>query len=242
MKTGRTITNYSPVRQMNYHNYGEQDGYPVEFNLQSRQFNENNHHCNHNDRLQHSNQQQIHQDHEPSLEEVYLCNCCGVTKELDPAMKYMPIFRSLFLLFNFFVFAFGLADLGMGLWFRIDPKVYELHKYIATQNFTIAGWIMLFGGFLACLMALIGFTAAIRQTIGLLIFYLIVMIILTLSFVGTIVLLTVYGLGRPLENFLTKEIYEQIRRRTMNTESDLFMNTDAAQFLDFLQVKVGLDF
>ena len=174
-----------------------------------------------------------------SLAEVYLCNCCGVTKELDPAMKYMPVFKSLFFLFNFFVFAFGLANLGMGLWFRIDPKVYEIHKYIETQNFTIAGWILLFGGLLACLTALIGFTATARQAAGLLIFYLLIITTLTLSFVSCIVLLTVYGLGMPLQRFLTKEIYEQIRRRTMNTEVDLFVNNDAAQFLDFVQVKVS---
>ena len=172
-------------------------------------------------------------------QEVYLCTCCGVTKEVHPAMRHVPLLRSLFFLFNFLVFAFGLALLGMGLWFRIDPKVYEIHKYIETQNFTIAGWIMLFGGFLACLTALIGFAGSVRLRTGLLLFYLFILIALTLAFVGALVLLTVYGLGTTLELFLTKEIYEQIRRRTMNTELDVFMNSDAAQFLDFVQVKVS---
>lgn len=186
------------------------------------------------------NEQANEETNEENLEEVYLCDCCGVTRQLDPAMKYMPLFRSLFFFFNMLVFALGLANLGMGLWFRIDPKVYEIHKYIETQNFTIAGWIMLFGGFLAMLMSLIGCTATARQAIGMLVFYAIVMVALTLSFVACVVLLTIFGLGRQLENFLVKEIYEQIRRRTMNTELDLFMNTDAAQFLDFVQIKVSL--
>jgi cation transport ATPase len=185
------------------------------------------------------NRQDQHQDDSASLEEVYLCSCCGVTKPLDPAMKFMPLFRSLFLLFNFLVFAFGLAGLGMGLWFRIDPKVYEIHKYIETQNFTLAGWIMLFAGFTACLMALIAFASISKHSICLLVFYSVIMALLTVSSIGSLVLLTVYGLGEPLERFMSKEIYEQIRRRTMSTELDLSTSSDAAQFLDFVQVKVS---
>lgn len=173
-----------------------------------------------------------------SLEEVYVCNCCGVSKELQPAIKWLPTFRCLFFLFNFLVLAFGLANLGVGLWFRIDPKVYEIHKYIETQNFTISGWILLFGGFLACLVALFGFLAANRSRIGLLVCYLVFMIPLTLAIVGALVLLTVYGLGLSLERVMVKEIYEQIRRRSMNTVQNLYETSSAAQFLDFIQVKV----
>lgn len=170
-------------------------------------------------------------------EEVYICDCCCFSKEISPSMKYMPAFKRLFFVFNFLVLAFGLANLGMGLWFRIDPKVYEIHKYIETQNFTNAGWIMLFGGFIACLMALAGFAAATRQLAGLLVFYFIVMIILTIAFVGTLVLLTVYGLGDPLEKFIIREIIDQMRRR-MSTELDLYATSQASGFIDFIQVKV----
>lgn len=172
------------------------------------------------------------------VEEVYLCDCCGITREMSPAMKYMPVLRSLFILTNFLAFAFGFANFGMGLWFRIDPKVYEIHKYIETQNFTIAGWILLFGGFTACLIALSGFLAAFRQATRTLLFYCIMMTLLTLAFVGTLVLLTIYGFGTSLEMFLVKEIYEQMRRRSMSTELDVYAYSDAAQFLDFVQVKV----
>lgn len=179
-------------------------------------------------------------EQEPNrVEEVYLCDCCGVTKEMSPAMKHMPMLRSLFILTNFLAFAFGFADFGMGLWLRIDPKVYEIHKYIETQNFTIAGWILLFGGFTACLTALLGFMAAFRQSTTTLLYYCIIMTLLTLAFVGTIVLLTIYGFGRSLEMFLTKEMYDQMRRRSMSTEQILDANSDAAHFLDFVQVKVG---
>ena len=58
------------------------------------------------------------------LEEVYLCNCCGITRELEPAMGYVPAFKSLFYLFNLLSFGFAFALLGFGLWYRIDPKVY----------------------------------------------------------------------------------------------------------------------
>uniref|UniRef100_A0A6G1S9Z0 Tetraspanin-7 n=1 Tax=Aceria tosichella TaxID=561515 RepID=A0A6G1S9Z0_9ACAR len=187
-------------------------------------------------------QQQREQEHldddEASLEEVYLCSCCGITRPLDPAMKYMPLFKSLFILFNFLVFAFGLASLGMGLWFRIDPKVYEIHKYIETQNFTLAGWMMLVAGFIACLMALVAFAYISKHSVCMLIFYSITMTLLTVSSISSLVLLTVYGLGASLERFMSKEIYEQIRRRTMSTELDLSTSSDAAQFLDFVQVKL----
>lgn len=174
-------------------------------------------------------------------EEVYVWStCCNlISGELKPSIAYMPALRGSFFLFNFLTFAFGLADLGMGLWFRIDPKVYEIHKYIETQNFTYAGWIMLFGGFIACLISLFGFAAASRELAGALLLYALVCVVLSIGFVGAVVLLTVYGLGSSLERFLVKEIYEQIRRRSMSTELDLFALSDSAQFLDFVQVKVS---
>lgn len=168
-----------------------------------------------------------------------MCNCCGISREVGPSIQFMPTFKACFFLFNFLALVGGFANLGMGLWFRIDPKVYEIHKYIETQNFTIAGWIMLFAGFTAIVMSLVGFASASRQSAGALVFYFVVMIILTVSFIGALVLLTIYGLGSALERFLVKEIYEQIRRRATNTEIDLFISSDAAQFLDFIQVKVS---
>lgn len=235
MKPGSRKTNYSPVRHMTRsHIRGD---IPTSFELQSRnsQHQEN--------RYQIKQQVEDVEDREVErvvAEEVYLCDCCGVTKELSPGIKYMTTFRTLFFLFNFLVFVFGLANFGLGLWFRIDPKVYEIHKYIETQNFTIAGWIMLFCGFSACVTALIGFISAAKQGVCLLVLYFIVTIILTFAFVGTLVLLTVYGLGVALEHFLIKEVYEQIRRRSMSNEFDLTASSDASQFLDFIQVKVSM--
>lgn len=151
----------------------------------------------------------------------------------------MSIFTNLFFLFNFLTFCFGFGCLGMGLWFRIDPKVYEIHKYIETQNFTISGWIMLFGGFFACLTALMGYCASFRQSQSLLGCYMSIIIPLTIIFVGTVVLLVVHGLGFTLEQFLNKEIYEQIRRRSINNQVSWSIHGDATQFLDFIQVKVS---
>lgn len=178
---------------------------------------------------------------DPNLKEVYLFYCCGSPKELRPAHEYLPILQMLFYIFNTFVFLFGLADLGMGLWFRIDPKVYEIHKHLETQNFTIGGWIMLFGGFLACIMSFVGCLASMKQEVGLLLFYLLITTSLMLAFVSTIILLSVYGLGSALEQFLIKELYEQMRRRIMSTEVNPLDTSDATQFMDFVQVKVLLN-
>ena len=171
--------------------------------------------------------------------QVYLYDCCGMTRELKPANEYLPMFRVLFHIFNTFVFLFGLANFGMGLWFRIDPKVYEIHKYIETQNFTIAGWIMLFGGFLACLVSFIGCLATVNESVTMLLCYLFTLIVLMLSLVSTIIMLTIHGLGLALESFIVKELFEQIRRKTMGTEWDLYASNDATQFMDFVQVKVS---
>lgn len=200
------------TRQQPYHDYNHYQNQPVE----SREF-------------------EIGQT---PVEEVYIYNCCGLTSELNPSIKFMSAYRCIFFLFNFLVFAFGLANFGMGLWFRIDPKVYEIHKYIETQNFTYAGWIILVGGFLACLMSLIGFVATSRQLISLSVLYISILILLTIAFVGALVLMIVYGLGDTLEQFMVKEIYEQMRRRSMNMELDAMMTNEAAQFIDFVQVKM----
>lgn len=188
-------------------------------------------------RLQEQQEQQQQQQDKAEL--VYIYDCCGLSRELSPSIKYMSTFQTLFCLFNFLVFTFGLANLGMGLWFRIDPKVYEIHKYIETQNFTIAGWILLFGGFVACCMSLVGFAGALRQSSTIMASYFGVMIPLTIAFVGTLVLLVVHGLGLTLEEFLVKEVFEQMRLKTMENEYEWFGMGSASQFLDFIQVKVS---
>lgn len=179
-------------------------------------------------------------DDEMNPHQVYVYDCCCISREMSPAINHMNSFLNVFFLFNFLVFVLGFACLGMGLWFRIDPKVYEIHKYIETQNFTIAGWIMLFGGFIACLMSLVGFSASMKQSQTLLGFYIAIIFVLTITFIGTLVLLVVHGLGWKLEKFLNKEIYEQIRRRTMSNEIVWLSQGGPAQFLDFVQVKVSL--
>lgn len=236
MRSSREETNYYPVRQAN-RTFTPND---VDFdNLQRTQVKE--YHLHPDLRLADSRSQssdfQSHED-KSDAEEVYVCNCCGISREVGPSVQFMSVFKTCFFLFNFLALVGGFANLGMGLWLRIDPKVYEIHKYIETQNFTIAGWIILFAGFLAIITSLIGFGAASRQSAGSLVFYFVVMISLTVAFVGGVVLFTVYGLGKPLERFLVKEIYEQIRRRATNTGMDSFISSDAAQFVDFIQVKM----
>lgn len=168
---------------------------------------------------------------EDKPEQVYVCRCCGLACELAPSVRYLHRFRVAFFVFNFLVLVFGVANFGMGLWFRIDPKVYELHKYIQTNNYTSAGWIMLFAGFAVTIIALVGFRAAAKSKPGYLIFYFVMVAIVTLLLMGALVLVTVYGLGESLEQFATKEVFQQIQNKTRSDKS--------AQFLDFIQIKVS---
>ena len=46
--------------------------------------------------------------------------------------------------------------IGIGLWFRIDPKMYEPTLYIDTENFINVGWIMMFSGLAIVILSIIG--------------------------------------------------------------------------------------
>lgn len=46
--------------------------------------------------------------------------------------------------------------IGIGLWFRIDPKMYEPTLYIDTDNFMNVGWIMMFGGLAIVIISIVG--------------------------------------------------------------------------------------
>ena len=54
-------------------------------------------------------------------------------------MRYVVEVCKLFRIINSLTFIFALSLLRAGLWFRINPKVYELHKHIEIQYFTISG-------------------------------------------------------------------------------------------------------
>jgi len=149
-------------------------------------------------------------------------------------MRFAVEVCKLFRIINSITFIFALCLLGVGLWFRIDPRVYELHKHIEIQNFTIAGWIMLFGGFSACLLTIVGGCAASKRSISLLLFYCVIMTVSTLALIGCLVLTTEHGRGISLERFIREGIYDQIGRRKMSVSFDI----DAAKFLDFVQVEL----
>ena len=46
--------------------------------------------------------------------------------------------------------------IGIGLWLRIDPKMYEPTLYIDTENFINVGWIMMFSGLAIVILSIIG--------------------------------------------------------------------------------------
>lgn len=242
--TGSIKANYSPIKQQELHSNSQQSDDEIINNLFTSLDLDQNTQTKRLEADERSQQNlnspfQVTESSRAPVEEVFVYNCCGTTNELNPSIKFLSTYQCSFTAFNFMVFAFGLANFGMGLWFRIDPKVYEIHKYIETQNFTYAGWIILFCGLLACLVALIGCLANEQQLMSWLVIYIFATILLTIAFVSCLVLLTVYGFGQPLEQFLSKEIYEQIIRRSMST--DIISATQisyAAQFIDFIQVKL----
>ncbi|KAG9510130.1 Tetraspanin-11 [Fragariocoptes setiger] len=166
-------------------------------------------------------------DDKESTASVHVYRCCGLTYKMRRPLR---VFKILFFLFNALVFVLGVAIMGMGLWYRIDPKVYEIHKYMETKNFTIAGWIMLFGGFAVIIMTMVGHVGVAGQRKGIIGFYALIMTVVTILFVACLVLVTVYGFGESLERFATKEVLEQIQQKPFSDR--------AAQFLDFLQVKM----
>jgi len=54
--------------------------------------------------------------------------------------------------------------MGIGIWFRVDPKLYEPTNYIDTDNFIIVGWIFIFGGFAIVITSLVGCVGAFTDS------------------------------------------------------------------------------
>ena len=50
----------------------------------------------------------------------------------------------------------GMVFIGIGIWFRVDPKMYEPTNYIETANYIYAAWIMMFTGLAMVIMSFVG--------------------------------------------------------------------------------------
>lgn len=60
--------------------------------------------------------------------------------------------------------------MGIGIWMRVDPKMYEPTTYIPTDNYIAAAFIMMITGFIIVLMSFYGCYGAVTESSGCLCF------------------------------------------------------------------------
>lgn len=56
--------------------------------------------------------------------------------------------------------------MGIGIWFRVDPKMYEPTLYIPTDNFMAAAWIMMVTGLIITIVSFFGCYGAVVESTG----------------------------------------------------------------------------
>lgn len=60
--------------------------------------------------------------------------------------------------------------MGIGIWMRVDPKMYEPTTYIPTDNYIAGAFIMMITGFIIVLMSFYGCYGAVTESPGCLCF------------------------------------------------------------------------
>ena len=60
--------------------------------------------------------------------------------------------------------------MGIGIWMRVDPKMYEPTTYIPTDNYIAGAFIMMITGFIMVLMSFYGCYGAVTESSGCLCF------------------------------------------------------------------------
>lgn len=66
--------------------------------------------------------------------------------------------------------AFGMVLMGIGIWLRVDPKMYEPTTYIPTDNYIAAAFIMMITGFIIVIVGFYGCYGAVVESQGCLCF------------------------------------------------------------------------
>jgi len=56
--------------------------------------------------------------------------------------------------------------MGIGIWLRVDPKMYEPTTYIATDNYIAAAFIMMITGFIITIIGFCGCYGAVVESSG----------------------------------------------------------------------------
>ena len=59
---------------------------------------------------------------------------------------------------------FGMVLMGIGIWLRVDPKMYEPTRYIPTDNYIAAAWIMMITGFIIVIVGFCGCYGAVVES------------------------------------------------------------------------------
>lgn len=60
--------------------------------------------------------------------------------------------------------------IGIGIWLRVDPKMYEPTTYIATDNYIAAAFIMMVTGLIIVIVGFCGCYGAVIESSGCLCF------------------------------------------------------------------------
>lgn len=54
--------------------------------------------------------------------------------------------------------------MGIGIWLRVDPKMYEPTRFIQTDNYIAAAWIMMITGFIIVIIGFCGCYGAVTES------------------------------------------------------------------------------
>ncbi|XP_074601260.1 tetraspanin-1-like [Brevipalpus obovatus] len=146
------------------------------------------------------------------------------------SVQYFSCLKVCLIFFNFILWCTGMTLIGIGMWFRIDPKMYEPTLYIDTDNFMNVGWIMMFGGLAIVIFSFVGCCGVLTNSTCKLATYIIMMGILIALAIAGIVLSATHGFGDRLEWYVTQQILIHIQQRQFSDRS--------REILDFIQVKL----
>ncbi|XP_015789376.1 tetraspanin-1 [Tetranychus urticae] len=146
------------------------------------------------------------------------------------SVQYFSCVKIFLVFFNFLLWCSGMTLIGIGLWFRIDPKMYEPTLYIDTENFINVGWIMMFSGLAIVIISIIGCIGTLTNSTCKLGTYIFIMALLIGLAIACVVLAATHGFGERLEYYVTQQVLIQIQQRPFSER--------ARELLDFIQVKL----
>ncbi|RWS03507.1 CD9 antigen-like protein [Dinothrombium tinctorium] len=146
------------------------------------------------------------------------------------SVQFLACIKVIVVILNILLLLIGLTMIGIGIWLRVDPKMYEPTNYIGTQSFIIAAWILMFTGLFVVIISFFGCFGAANDSAGMLCIYFAVMSILVALEIACVVLSSAHGFDETLEKYVTEQVLLNVQQR--------YFNDNAKEFLDFVQVKL----